>query len=85
MVNGQEERKEAIERVGDSIVVGSIGLCLTGVTYALLGSCFIGVLATILAWCLVVGLQIFLKMVHPLRNKIVSYLDKKWENWWKYF
>lgn len=80
----EHEREDAIVRVEHSVVIGCIGLVLTGILYILVGEWLPAVLGVVITWCLVVGLPLFFKSIKPLTNKVVHFLDKKWENWWKY-
>jgi hypothetical protein len=54
------------------------------ILYILFGVWLPVVFGVVFAWCLVVGLPFFFKSIKPLTNKVVDFLDKKWENWWKY-
>ena len=80
----EHEREDAITRVEHSVVIGCIGLVLTGILYILVGDWLPMVVGAVSTWCLVVGLPLFFKNTKPLANKVVDFLDKKWKNWWKY-
>lgn len=80
----EHEREDAITRVEHSVLIGCIGLILIGILYILVGVWLPAVFGVVFAWCLVVGLPLFFKSIKPLTNKVVDFLDKKWENWWRY-
>ena len=80
----EHEREDAIMRVEHSVLIGGIGLILIGILYALVGVWIPAVFGVVFTWCLVVGLPLFFKSIKPFTNKVVDFLDKKWENWWRY-
>lgn len=77
----EHEREDAITRVEQSVLIGCIGLILMGILYILTGVWLPVVVGVVITWCLAVGLPLVFKSIKPLTNKVVDFLDKKWENW----
>lgn len=86
MWNWQDEwrRDEAIDRLSLTISMGCVGIILVGITETIWGLWIPTIIGVALCWCIVVGLPILFKGISVLRDKVVMFLDKKWENWWKY-
>ena len=80
----EHEREDAITRIEHTVLIGCIGLVLTGILYILVGDWLPAVVGVVITWCLAVGLPLLFKSIKPLTNKVVHFLDKEWENWWKY-
>lgn len=77
-------RDDAIRRVDLTIFTICIGIVLVGFTYAIWGVWIPTVLGVVMGWFVIAGLPILFDRVSVLRNKVIGFLDKKWENWWKY-
>lgn len=86
MLNWQDEcrREDAIGRLGFTILIGCVGIILVGITGTIWGLWIPTIIGIAIGWCVVVGLPILFKGISVLRDKVVIFLDKKWENWWRY-